>query len=339
VIKDLLRKIKESDSDNLNLYFVTRKLKKGIKARAKVLEKYEFTVYSVDIDDEIREHLYDLTIKQFDNVVEKELETTPFEVISDDIKKIFTYDMTNRAMSFADVVNNQLANKSLLNKINDLSDLLKEEELWAYSVGFYDESDDDWFYTFRKILRGKVVVDEENRKSKKQKVNFFRAKFDVDNSKLEMLHGETVNLDEKVDCIFYNEVFYILQRTQFEQITGMAEEFKVEAQNVVEELKKTNLFEGLELLEQHVEDKPPLHKKLVRLKKVNTYQNLKIKDINRMLKIAKKYGGILRKDKSGKLLIESKEDIDLTIKVLVDYFKKGEFSGNSYGTYSGKQIS
>ena len=31
-------------------------------------------------------------------------------------------------------------------------------------------------------------------------------------------------------------------------------------------------------------------------------------------------------------------DIDLTLKMLADYYKKGEVSGKAYGTYAGKEI-
>ncbi|MCM1615401.1 hypothetical protein [Phocaeicola massiliensis] len=42
--------------------------------------------------------------------------------------------------------------------------------------------------------------------------------------------------------------------------------------------------------------------------------------------------------KDGKLHIESENDIDLTLKMLADYYKKGEVSGKAYGTYAGKEI-
>lgn len=336
MIDELLQKVEENGADRLRLFFITRTLKDGIKARDKVLEKYKFTVYSVDIDDEIRKHIFDLTCNQFNYIIKKDLETAEYDVITDDLQQIFTYSMTNNAMSFADVVNNQLKNKTEIKKIKDLTSLVLNEELWAYCVGFYDD-DNNWFYTFRKILKGKVVVDEED-KNIKRKVNFFRTKFDLESSKLEMLHGETINLDEKIDCIYSDDTFYIIQKTQFEQITCIAEEFKERAETVVNELINTGLIKGLELLEEQVANKPSVHKKLVRLQKTNNYQNLKKTDINKMLRVAKRFGGKLKKDQDGLLVIESEVDIDLTIRVLADFYKKGEFSGKPYGTFSGKQI-
>lgn len=336
MINELLEKIEENGSDRLNLYFITRILKDGVKSKNKVLEKYKFTVYSIDIDDEIKKHLYSLTCDQFKYILKKNMETSEYDVITDDLKQIFTYSMNNKAMSFADVINNQLNAKSQIPKIKDLTNLVEKEELWAYCVGFFDTSN-DWFYTFRKILKGKVVVEDEDSNSKK-KFNFFRAKFDTTSSKLEMLHGETINLDEKIDCIYYDDVFYIIQKTQFEQITCIAEEFKERAEEVVVELIGTGLINGLELLSKQVEQNPGIHKKLVRLQKTNNYQNLKKTDINKMVRIAKKFGGKLKKDTNGNLLIENEKDIDLIIRVLADFYKKGEFSGKPYGTFSGKQL-
>lgn len=56
-----------------------------------------------------------------------------------------------------------------------------------------------------------------------------------------------------------------------------------------------------------------------------------------MQRICKKYGNQLN-IKGGKLHIESENDIDLTLKMLADYYKKGEVSGKAYGTYAGKEI-
>ncbi len=332
MIEELLEQINHNGSDRLNLYFITRELKEGIKSRSKVLEKYKFTVYAVDIDDEIKNHLFELSIDQLEYVIKKDLDITEYEVISDDTKQIFTYSMTNKAMSFADVVNEQLKNKSTIQKVKDLSSLTETAELWAYCVGFFD-NDNNWFYSFRKILRGKTVV-ENNEK----KVSFFRTKFDTISSKLEMVHGETINLDEKIDCLYVNDTFYIIQKTQFENITCISEEFKEKATEVAKELIDTGLIKGGDLLLKMVNEKPAVHKKLAKLQKLNNYKNLKKTDINKMLRIAKKFGGKLKKDKEGNLLLESDKDIDLTIKVLADFYKKGEFSGKPYGTFSGKKL-
>ena len=56
-----------------------------------------------------------------------------------------------------------------------------------------------------------------------------------------------------------------------------------------------------------------------------------------MLRICEKYGHSLTIE-NGKLVIKEKADIDTVLKMLADYYKTGEVSGKSYGTYSGKEI-
>lgn len=335
MIKTFLEKIEEISNQNLHLYFITRVLKKNVKKRSKVLDKYDFEIYQVDIDSEIRNHLFDITIKQLNYIENKNLETTEYQAITDDTHQIFTYDATNKAMSFIDIVESKLKNKSKIPKVKNLTEIVSIQELWAYSVGFYD-NDDNWIYSFRKILKGKVAVDEETN-TKRKMFGTFRTKFNTESSKLEILKGETINLDERIDCLYFEKIFYIFQKTQFEQITCLTEEFKEHAENIAEELISTGMFKGMELLKKEIQAKPAIHKKLVRLKKINNYHNLDEKALKLMVKIAKRYGGKLKKE-NGQIIIETEKDIDLTIKVLVDFYKKGEFSGKPYGTYSGKEL-
>ena len=56
-----------------------------------------------------------------------------------------------------------------------------------------------------------------------------------------------------------------------------------------------------------------------------------------MKDVSKKYGDIL-KVKNGKIIIEEKDDIDIVLKMLADYYKTGEVTGKSYGSFSGKEI-
>ncbi|MEJ5092622.1 DUF4868 domain-containing protein [Sphingobacterium faecium] len=334
IIEELLLKIENLSQDNTILYFITRVLKPDVKSSSKVMDKYVFKVYQIDVNDEIREHLYTLTKDQLNSLVKKKTELHEYDVITDDSAQLFTYQMNNKAMSFYDVVNNQLSANPP--KIKSLEEILVNEELWAYCVGFYNE-EDEWVYTFRKILAAKVAIDEKdnNKKSKLQKT--IRTIFNSKSQKLELIEGETVNLDKQIDCIYFQDTFYIAKKTQFEQIIGLEEEYKIQAMEVVTELTSTKMIEGLEIISKQIDQNPSIHKKLVRLTKIGNYRDLDAKTIKKMQKICKKYGEIL-KLKDGKLFIENEDDITLTLKVLADYYKLGEVSGKAYGTYAGKQL-
>lgn len=333
MLKQILKKLDSVKVDDTFLYFITRVLKPDIKKLSKVMDKFDFKIYQIDINDDIRNHLYTLTQEQLSYLISKNIEAHEYEVITDDSQRLFTYSMKNKAMSFSDVLNNQLKGK--VPKIKNLEEIIEEEELWAYCVGFHIKKD-EWLYTFRKILASKVAIDEKDgNKSKFHKT--IRTIFNSKSQKLELIEGQTINLDKQLDCIFYEENFYVTKKTQFEQIIGLEEEFRVQAYEVMTELKKTKMIKGIEILESQLENNPSLHKKLVRLCKIGNYKTLTAEIVKKMQKVCKAYGDKL-KVKDGKLLIEDESDIDLTLKMLADYYKRGEVSGKAYGTFSGKQI-
>jgi hypothetical protein len=334
ILEELTAKLNEIKVDNTYLYFITRVLKPAIKKSSKIMDKFDFKVYQIDIDDGIRAHLYKLTQEQVAHLLSKKLEINEFEVITDRIDQILTYSMTNKAMSFADVVNNQL--KTQCPKILSLEEIIVSEELWAYCVGFHYK-DSDWIYTFRKILSGKVAIDEKDGNKRNAVQKALRTRFNSKSKKLELIEGETINLDKQVDCFFYENLFYVIKPTQFEQIVGLEEEYKIEAAEVIAELEGTKMIDGLEVLTKLMENNPSIHKKLVRLSKIGNYRELNAKIIKQMQKVCKAHGDRL-KLKEGKLFIEDEKDIDLALKMLGDYYKRGEVSGKAYGTFAGKQL-
>lgn len=333
-LSELLEKISTYDVDDSKLYFITRILRDGMKRSTKKMDKYLFNVYQVDVDNEIRQYLYDSTQEQLKYVIKKEFEMIDYDVISDDTGHLFTYTMKNKAMSFSDVVYNKLSSNppKVMSVAGILSDI---EELWAYCVGFNEPQQSDWIYTFRKIQSGKVAVDQKE--NKKSTIKAIATLFSTKSQKLELLKGETVNLDRQIDCVYHDETFYIIKKGGFELIVGLQEEFKEEAIRVVAELKKTAMISGLEKIEKMIELNPAIHKKLVRISRMDNYQNINVKDIKKMKSVCKKYGDKLN-IKDGKLCIEEETDIDIVLKMLADYYKTGDVTGKAYGTFAGKKI-
>ena len=332
-INDIFEKFNNSKENDLQLFFITRYLKTDCKKRSKVLDKYLFKVYQVEVDDSIRNHLFELSIEQLVYLNKKQFEMTEYDVVSDDTDHIFTYSMTNKALSFADVVNNQLNNEvPLMPSIEKITQ--EGHELWAYCVGFNDLESKDWIYTFRKIQSGKIAVDE---KEGLKGLKFLRTIFDTNNQKLKLLQGETVNLDKQIDCIYYDGTFYIVKKNNFEQIVGLQDEYKEEAKKVLEDLQKTEQFDGLGLIEEQIENNPSIHKKLVRISKIGNIDSLDANTIEKMQLVCKKHGSTLN-IKDGKLKIEDEKDIDIVLKMLADYYKTGEVTGKYYGTFAGKIV-
>lgn len=207
-------------------------------------------------------------------------------------------------------------------------------QIKAYCVGFNDSEERDWIYTFRKIQSGKVAIDEKENKSILKTI---RTYFDTSNQKLELLKGETVNLDKQIDCIYYDETFYVIKKVNFEQIVGLQEEYKEQSKIVVNELRETGKFNGLEMIEEKIESTPSIHKKLVRIARIGNYRTIDDKIIKKMKTVCNRYGVKLNV-KEGKLSIEEEADIDTILKMLADYYKTGEVSGKAYGTFAGKEL-
>ena len=118
ILEELSEKIREIKVNNTYLYFITRVLKPDVKKSSKVMDKYVFKVYQIDVNEDIRDHLHKLSQEQLAYLASKKLELQDYDVITDDTQQLFTYQMTNKAMSFADVVNKQL--KSQPPKIQSL---------------------------------------------------------------------------------------------------------------------------------------------------------------------------------------------------------------------------
>lgn len=333
-LKELLEKVSETNVEDSKLYFITRILKSGIKKTSKLMDKYLFKVYQVDIDDDIRNYLYNSTQEQLKGIISKKYEMVDYDVISDDTENLFTYSMKNKTMSFSDVVTNQLS--ATPPKVMSIEGIVSDiEELWAYCIGFNDIESNDWIYTFRKIQRGKIAIDERETINIKDKI--IRTYFSTKSLKLELLEGDAVNLDKQIDCVYYDEIFYVIKKGYFEQIVCLQEEYKEQAKQVVEEMKSTDMIAGLEKIEAEIESNPAIHKKLVRIARIGNYRDITPKVINKMEKVCKKYGVNLNV-KGGKLNIEEEQDIDVILKMLADYYKTGEVTGKPYGTFAGKQI-
>lgn len=337
MLQELLNDIKDSDKKNLCLFFINRTLKPNVRSRDRVLEKYDYKVFQVNIDDEIRSYLYSLSLEQIEYAIKKKFEIVEYDIISDSTDQLYTYQMINKTMSFVSVVNDQLPDRSSIPQLQNLSELIEIGSLWAYCVGYLPDiaKPEDWIYTFRKIANTKLIIDEKDADNKTIKQKFIRAVFNNKSNKLQFLHGETITLDKQIDCIYKVDTFYILKKREFERMVGLEEDFKQQAEETIDKMAETNMFKGLDFIRKEIEESPSIHKKLIKIQKLETYQGLKQSDIKRMEKTARLFGSKLKTD-DGKIVIEDKADIELAIRLLCEYYKEGMVTKKKFGTYSGK---
>lgn len=326
---DILDIIKDTESNDTKLYFVTRLIKPGVSKHAKAKDKYLFKVYQIDCNEEMQDYLYDTSICQIDKIIKKNYEMVDYDVLSDETEHLFTYPIQNKVFSFSDVVTNQL--QKVTEKVTSIANLISDgEELWAYCLEFYHVDAKQKVFSFRKILPSKIGVDEKSK-------SFVKAFFNTKSQQLALLKEETVNLDEQIDCIYVDETFYVIKKAYFEQIVGLQEEYHEKAKAIAEQMIASGVLQGGEKLQELIEKKPSIHKKLIKVEKIGTYKDLSPKNIKRMKSVCKKYGDAL-KINDGKFIFEDETDIDIVLKALGDYYKIGEVSGKPYGTFAGKEL-
>lgn len=336
-LDEVLDRIKDTKQEDVKLHFITRILKSGVGKRDKTLDKYIFKVYQIDVDDEIRKYLYDLSIKELERTVTKDYSLIDYDPISDDMDHLFSYKLKAETSTFSDVVVNQLGKE--LPKVESIEGIISEnEELWAYCIGFLDVEDQEWIYTFRKIMVSKIAIDEKNDTDKSIVWRQIRTIFNSTSKKLTLMKGEAVTLDKQIDCVYWEETFYVLKKVPFEQIVGLQEEYHAKAIEVVDEMKNTGLIDGLDGLEEELKTNTSLHKKLVKLQQNGGLGILDDKQIKKMAKVCKRYGETISVGADGHIKINDRKDFETVIKAMCDYYKKGEVSGKSYGTFSGREL-
>lgn len=336
-LDEILGYIRGTNQEDVRLHFITRILREGVQKRTKTLKKYVFKVYQIDVDDEIREYLYEQSVKELERTVEKGYSLIDYDPISDDTDHLFSYKLKAETSSFSDVVVNQLGSE--LPKVESINEIVSDsEELWAYCIGFLDVKNGSWIYTFRKILSGKVAIDENNDPEKNLVLRQIRTIFNTTSKKLTLMKGEAVTLDKQIDCVYCEETFYVLKKIPFEQIVGLQEEFRKKAAEVVESMQSTGLIDGLEIIDEELKTNTSLHKKLVKIQQKRGLDKLTSEGIAKMTRVCKRYGDKINLGENGNIKIKESKDFDVVIKALCDYYKKGEVSGKSYGTFSGREL-
>lgn len=327
-LEELKNRVESVSKQDIKLYFVTRLTKPSVAKSSKVRDKYLFKVYQLDCNQEIREYLYNATCNQIEKTISKNFDMVDYDILSDETEHLFTYPIKNKVFSFSDVVTNQL--QKITDQVTSIANIVSQgEELWAYCVEFFCDIDEKIF-TFRKILPSKVGVDEKAKGA-------FRALFDTKSKQLCLLKEETVTLDEQIDCVFYDETFYVLKKAYFEQIVGLQEEFKEKAKEIANEMMSCGNFVGADKLNEMIEKKPSIHKKLIKVGKIGGYKDISPQKIKSMKRVCDKYGDSLPVS-GNQFSITTEKELDVILKAFGDYYKIGEISGKPYGTFAGKEL-
>ncbi|WP_324726392.1 Kiwa anti-phage protein KwaB-like domain-containing protein [Klebsiella sp. ZJOU C1] len=323
--------LKEDDKAKISLYFVTRHLKNGMSKAAKVTDKYDFKVIKAPIAPDIAKFFKNTLSNQIISHASKDdIEMKNYTVIDDDIdNKIYAYAMNN-AISFSKVINEDIKNDKpkVLTSLTEI-----QEDLWAYCIKVQKNS--ELTYSFRKISKGKVTTNEPQ-----DVVQRIFALFDKSDKELRSFDGSAVNFDDKIDCIYIKDQFYVFHKKSFESIVGLEAEFTEAAQRTLNTIKEFDLVEGLDIIEQAILHKPSLRKILAHIAEKGNHTSLdrnEVTSMNSVLKMFQNEEFTINND--GRIVIEDEKQGRNFLRLLNDYYKQGMTTKKYYGTDSGNLVS
>lgn len=323
--------LKEDKTAKISLFFVTRHLKVGMSKAAKVTDKYDFKVVKAPIAPDIA-HFFKTTLSNqiISHASKDDIEMKNYTVIDDDIdNKIYAYAMNN-AISFSKVINEDIKSDKpkVLTSLSEVQD-----DLWAYCIKV--QKGVELTYSFRKISKGKVTTNEPQ-----DVVQRIFALFDKSDKELRTFDGSAVNFDDKIDCIYINEQFYVFHKKSFESIVGLEAEFTEAAQKTLHTIKEFDLVEGLDIIEQAILHKPSLRKILAHIAEKGNHTTLdknEVQSMNGVLKMFQDEEFTINED--GKIVIQDEKQGRNFLKLLNDYYKQGMTTKKYYGTDSGNLVS
>ncbi|AOT08267.1 Kiwa anti-phage protein KwaB-like domain-containing protein [Pseudoalteromonas luteoviolacea] len=331
-LEDLLEyaeKLENDDNVKVSLMFVTRKLKPGMKASAKVLDKFDFILNKVALSEEISQYFKSVLINQIKTQASKDdIEVKPYTVIGDDLPQVYSYALNN-ALSFSKVITEQARadNTPTINCLNDI-----KNDLWAYCIKV--KSGDKYTYSFRKVAKGKITTNTPDTLGKK-----LSAMFDKSEAELQEFDGSVISFDDKIDCLCIDEQFYVFHKSGFEQILGLDEEFTKTAQETVEAIKGFDLVEGLDLVEKELLQKSTIRKTLSSIKQKGNDKSLTKFEITAMNEILQKLEGeSFEITEDGKIILSNSKDVKYFVKLLNDYYKQGMTTKKYYTSNAGSII-
>lgn len=324
-------KLKDDEKVKVSLYFVTRHLKTGMSKSAKVTDKYDFKVIKAPIAPDIASFFKCTLSNQIISHASKDdIEMKKYTVIDDDIdNKIYAYAMNN-AISFSKIINEDIKS----DKPNVLTSLAEiQDDLWAYCIKVQNGL--ELTYSFRKISRGKVTTSEPQNVTQR-----IFALFDKSDKELRAFDGSAINFDDKIDCIYIKEQFYVFHKKSFESIVGLDAEFTEAAQKTLNAIREFDLVEGLDILEQAILHKPSLRKTLAHIAEKGNHTTLNKGEVQSMNGVLKMFQGEeFTINDDGKIVIEDEKQGRNFLRLLNDYYKQGMTTKKYYGTDSGNLVS
>lgn len=329
-LRGLLQMLKNEQNFALQLLLITRHFKEGMRYTKKV-DKYKYKASLVNINEEIKEYFYNLFIEKLEyKLSDKDLMIEDYDIISDDLDNtIYTYEL-NPDLDFSDVIFNQLEEGTDIPNVTSLDEV--EDNLWAYCVKINFIHEQKEILYFRKMNSGKIVT------SKKNMVQKLKCNFSTNEPHLEVLHDDVINFDDKIDCFYMNDKFYVLRKKLFESILGLENEFKANAKEVLEDLKNNDVIDGLDIFAEKVQSSKRLLRKMANIAKSKNHKNIDSQRIDNMKGIVRRLDLDLNFSEEDKIIVEDNKDAKVVVKMLDKYYLECMQTQEPYGSFAKKSL-
>jgi len=131
-LQDIQEFIKNTESKDTRLYFITR-IEEAKRSRIRAANKtHVFKVYQIDLNQELQESLFEATRSYLKRIAKKNYDVVDYDVLSDETEHLFTYSVSNKIESFADVVTKQLLQSAP--QVKSLKELSSDEKKCGHTV-------------------------------------------------------------------------------------------------------------------------------------------------------------------------------------------------------------
>lgn len=335
---ELLEQLQEFVSqDTVHMYIIERKLKPGMKQKDSPSVRFEYIPLQVNLSEE----LVPVVMEMLENVIEKkfrgDIELSTYQVIDDDLERIYTYSDLDKISGFKEFLDNKLGRE--IKPLKSLADLTEIEKSWAVCYGFYNNTDKKWLYCIKKLGPSKMTVELETSSSVTEAIKHgFTSLFDTKTKTLKPFNGFSLNIEPSIDMVYLDGQIYIFRKKAFEDITSLTEEFDIVAKEIIEEVNELKFIKGIEHMSDVIYKKPSFRNKLIKAKEIGNIDFLKT--CKNVKKEFERTGEILDMtfsfDKKGMITANSPEDAENIIQVLCEFYKEGIFGRRIFESPAGR---
>ena len=291
---EILKNLKNNDC-NVNFYLITRNKK----------DKSDINIFQTKAEKSVGEYIYDIVINQLGEYLNNE------DYSKCEYCPITKYDkFTVEYISLGE-----------LTKLDDFQHLLFSSQSHMIFKGNLEENQELWISLFvfeftdgtdiRRIIAFQKIRSNKSLNNKKL--------FSFNQEKLYKIDNSILSIEERVDCIFMDEInqMFIFNKYYFELMFGFEEKFKAEIQEklkIFEENDEINSILDLRKFYKKIENNRNHLKKLYKIIKDDKFYLLDEENITKIekkcnIKIEKEEGVIkLSHDNIRKILAMLNED-------------------------------